>query len=75
MIGRSSEFAPVEKARHYLVLNRNYLQEAEELLRQKDYVQASEKLWGAAAKEKRIIRGIFSSNNLSCRGFISPVNL
>jgi len=53
--GRSLEFEPVEKARHYLALNMKYLQEAEELLKQKDYVQASEKLWGAAAEILKVV--------------------
>ena len=39
-----------EKVEHYLKLNNKYLDEAEELIKKKDYVQASEKLWGAAAE-------------------------
>ena len=47
----SSETEAEEKAEHYhyLKLNNKYLDEAEELIKRKDYVQASEKLWGAAA--------------------------
>ncbi len=37
-------------AEHYLNLNRKYLNEAEEFLAKGDPVQASEKLWGAAAE-------------------------
>jgi predicted transcriptional regulator len=40
----------MEKAEHYLKLNRKYLKEAEELLDKGDSVQASEKLWGVAAE-------------------------
>jgi hypothetical protein len=36
------------KAANYLSLNHNYLDEAEGLLEKGDYVQASEKFWGAA---------------------------
>ena len=46
---------------HYLKLNNKYLEEAEELIRRKDYVQASEKLWGAAAEIVKVVatkRGI-----------------
>lgn len=38
------------KAETYLELNGKYLREAEELISKGDYVQASEKLWGAAAE-------------------------
>ena len=38
------------KAKHYLNLNSKYLKEAEKLIEKKDYVQASEKLWGACAE-------------------------
>jgi len=40
----------VAKAGHYLGLNRKYLKEAEEFIAKGDSVQASEKLWGAAAE-------------------------
>jgi len=44
-----------------LKLNNKYLDEAEELIKRKDYVQASEKLWGAAAEMVKVVaakRGI-----------------
>ena len=47
----SSETEAEEEAEHYLKLNNKYLEDAEELIKRKDYVQASEKLWGAAAAE------------------------
>lgn len=37
------------KLKKYLVLNQKYLSDADALLKSKDYVQASEKLWGATA--------------------------
>ena len=37
-------------AEHYFNLNRKYLKEAEEFLAKGDPIQASEKLWGAAAE-------------------------
>ena len=50
-----------EKVEHYLKLNNKYLDEAEKLIKKKDYVQASEKLWGAAAEMVKVVaakRGI-----------------
>ena len=44
-----------EKVEHYLKLNNKYLDEAEELIKKKDYVQASEKLWGAAAEIVKVV--------------------
>jgi len=41
---------PVERAEFYLKLSEKYLTEAEEFLKRGDYVQASEKGWGAAAE-------------------------
>ncbi|MEM0439750.1 MAG: PaREP1 family protein [Sulfolobales archaeon] len=37
-------------AEHYLSLYKKYLGEAETLILKGDYIQASEKLWGAAAE-------------------------
>lgn len=39
-----------EKEVQYRRLNGKYLSHAEQLLRKRDYAQASEKLWGAAAE-------------------------
>ena len=39
-----------EKVKNYLSLNNKYLKEAEALIDKGDYVQASEKFWGAAAE-------------------------
>lgn len=42
--------ASESRAEHYRRLNGKYLREAEDLLKRKDYPQASEKFWGAAAE-------------------------
>jgi len=50
-----------ERVEHYLELARKYLRESDELLVERDYAQASEKLWGAAAETMKTIaakRGI-----------------
>ena len=44
-----------ERAEHYLGLAQKYLRESEELLVEKDYTQASEKLWGAAAETVKTV--------------------
>ncbi|HID90461.1 TPA: hypothetical protein EYP44_00690, partial [Candidatus Bathyarchaeota archaeon] len=44
-----------EKAEHYSNLMRKYLKEAEAFLAKRDYVQASEKLWGAAAEAVKVV--------------------
>jgi len=45
----------MEKIENYLDLNNKYLKEAETLVDRKDYVQASEKFWGAAAEMVKVI--------------------
>jgi hypothetical protein len=47
--GLNEEADPVERAELYAALSEKYLREANELLAKGDYVQAPEKLWGAAA--------------------------
>jgi len=44
-----------EKAGHYSSLMRKYLKDAEIFLSKGDYVQASEKLWGAAAEGVKVV--------------------
>ena len=44
-----------EKAEHYSDLMRKYSREAEAFLAKRDYVQASEKLWGAAAEVVKVV--------------------
>jgi len=45
----------MEKVKNYLSLNSKYLKEAEALIDKRDYVQASEKFWGAAAEMVKAI--------------------
>jgi len=42
-------------AQHYRKLMSKYLEEAEALLEKGDYVQASEKLWGASAESVKVV--------------------
>ncbi|MCK4403439.1 MAG: PaREP1 family protein [Dehalococcoidia bacterium] len=51
----------MEKVNNYVGLNNKYLREADTLVRQGNYVQASEKFWGAAAEMVKAVaakRGI-----------------
>ena len=52
------------EAERYLELNRKYLEEAEEFLAKGDYVQASEKLWGAAAE---MVKAVASKGELELK--------
>lgn len=51
-------------AEHYRRLNGKFLREAEELLADRDYVQASEKLWGAAAE---IVKAVAAKRGIMLR--------
>lgn len=44
-----------EKAEHYSNLLQKYFKEAESLLAKGDYIQAGEKLWGAAAEVVKVV--------------------
>lgn len=54
----------MEAPEHYLKLNHKYLSEGESLLRGGDFVQASEKFWGAAAE---MIKAIAASRGEELR--------
>jgi hypothetical protein len=54
----------VERAKHYLDLNRKYLKEAEGFLVKGDSVQASEKLWGASAE---IVKAVAAHRELELK--------
>lgn len=61
----------------YLRLNGKYLAEAEELLKNKDYAQASEKLWGATAEIIKAVaakRGILLGTHRSLGEFLSDLD-
>lgn len=53
------------RAEHYLGLNRKYLKEAERFLAKGDSVQASEKLWGAAAE---VVKALAAKRGVELRG-------
>ena len=54
----------MERARDYLELNNKYLREASALVEKGDYVQASEKFWGAAAQ---IIKAVAAKKGIELR--------
>jgi len=62
------------RAQDYLRLNDKYLKEAEALIEEGDYVQASEKFWGAAAE---IVKAVAAERDMEIRshgelhGFVS----
>jgi len=62
------------RAQDYLGLNDKYLKEAEALLEEGDYVQASEKFWGAAAEMVKAVaaqRGVEIRSHGELHGFVS----
>lgn len=61
----------------YLELNRKYLEEAEGFLTKGDYVQASEKLWGAAAEMVKAVaskRGLELKSHRDLWGFVTRLD-
>ena len=64
------------KAQDYLRLNNKYLHEAEVLLSKGEYLQASEKLWGAAAEIVKAVaakRGIELKSHGELFRFVSEL--
>jgi L-fucose isomerase-like protein len=59
--GMDEEIDPSDRAELYARLSEKYLREAEDLL-SKDHVQASEKLWGAAAL---MVKAVAASRGIS----------
>lgn len=55
---------PKVRAETHLKLCEKYLREGEELLRKKDYVQASEKFWGSASQ---IVKALAAERSLELR--------
>lgn len=47
--GLNEKVDPSDKVEVYIKLSEKYLRDADDLLAKKDYIQASEKLWGSAA--------------------------
>jgi len=67
MVARISRVAEYER------LNSKYLREAKELLEKKDFPQASEKLWGAAAEIVKAVaakRGVSLGTHRSIAEFV-----
>ena len=54
----------MERAKHYLDLNRKYLKEGDGFLVKGDSVQASEKLWGASAE---IVKAVAAHRGLELK--------
>ena len=74
----SSVAEAAEKAEHYLKLNNKYLVDADTLLKRKDYVQASEKLWGAAAEIVKVLaakRGIALNSHRELYRFVAKLKI
>ena len=62
---------------NYLRLNGKYLSEAEDLTRQRDFAQASEKLWGATAEIVKAVaakRGVELGTHASLWDYVSKLN-
>ena len=53
--GLNEELDPDELVEHYQALSDKYLEEAKELLKKGDLVQASEKFWGATASAIKMV--------------------
>jgi len=53
--GLNEELDPDELVEHYQALSDKYLEEAKELLKKRDLVQASEKFWGATASAIKMV--------------------
>jgi len=55
--GLNEEMDPDELVEHYQALSDKYLEEAKELLKKGDLIQASEKFWGATASAIKMVGG------------------
>ncbi len=65
------------EAEKYLDLNEKYLREADQLLRKKDYPQASEKLWGALGEMVKAVaanRGVALGTHRSISEFVTKLH-
>jgi len=60
--GMNERIDPLDRAELYAKLSEKYLREADDLLAKKDHVQASEKLWGAAAL---MVKAVAASKGIS----------
>ena len=62
----------MEKVEDYLKLNDKYLKEGDALLEKGDYVQASEKFWGAAAE---VLKAIAAKREVDIKSHVSYIAL
>ena len=73
----NEELDPEELVEHYQALSEKYLAEAKALLDKRDFVQASEKLWGATSLTIKMVaakRGLRLEKHGSLWDFISKVS-
>jgi hypothetical protein len=66
----------VSATENYLRLNGKYLSEAEDLIRRRDFAQASEKLWGATAEIVKAVaarRGVELGTHASLWDYVSKL--
>ena len=67
----------MERVEDYLKLNDKYLKEAETLLEKRDYAQASEKFWGAAAEIVKAVaakRGVELKSHGELHAFVTRLS-
>jgi len=70
----NEELDPEDLVEHYQALSEKYLEEAKELLKKRDLVQASEKFWGATALTIKMLaakRGLKLEEHGSLWAFIN----
>jgi hypothetical protein len=60
--GLNDKLDPSDKVEVYMKLSEKYLKDADDLLAKKDYIQASEKLWDAAAL---IVKAVATSRGIT----------
>jgi len=66
-----------ERVEHYLGLMNKYIKDAKELIAKGDYVQASEKLWGASAEMVKVVaakRGIKLKTHRDIWDFVTKLH-
>jgi len=66
-----------ERVEHYLGLMNKYIKDAKEFIAKGDYVQASEKLWGASAEMVKVVaakRGIELKTHRDIWDFVTKLH-
>ncbi len=75
--GLGEELDPEDLVEQYKTLSENYFSDGKELLKEGDLVQASEKLWGAAALTVKMVaakRGLKLKQHGSMWAFVSEIS-